>query len=228
MKTDAKPTVETPASVRGSATGAMSKEDRAKLEIQAANIEFQQREQLKAHGVAIAKATIATGLLWLNLCKYIRTNSIPPKVVSGELVALGFAKTRISEVNRVANASDEVWSEYEARGLGFRHALELVRNGKPTPILELAFDEKDRGNFVEAGTEGTPGEGAGEAGTSGAPSEKDQEAIDGESLNKAVKMALVKSAAFGIKQRSFSSETHILVIKAKTKAQREKVSASGK
>lgn len=203
----------------------MSKDERAKLEIQAANIEFNQVEQLKVHAIAVAKATIATGLLWLELCKYIRANALAPKVVSRELGALGFHKTRISEVNRVANAADEVWNEYEARGLGFRHALELVRNGKPTPILELAFDEKERGGYLPSGEVTAPGEGSGESQTDGNTPSKDQEAIDSESLARAVKTALQKAAALGVKSRSFSSETHILVIKAKTKAQRAKVSA---
>jgi len=139
-----------------------------------------------------------------------------------------FVKTRISEVNRVANAPDEIWNEYEARGLGFRHALELVRNGKPTPILELALDEKERGGYLSSGEEEAEGETEGGGGTQGPAPEKDQEAIDAESLGRAVKTALQKAAALGVKQRSFSSESHILVIKAKTKAQREKVSASGK
>lgn len=214
--------------IKGSRTAAMTKEERAKLEIQAANIEFNQVEQLKERAVAVAKATIATGILWLELCKYIRANAIAPKVVSRELAALGFNKVRISEVNRVANAADEVWNEYEARGLGFRHALELVRNGKPTPILELAFDEKERGHYLPSGTQAAEGEASGESSTEGASPAKDQEAIDAESLARAVKTALQKAAALGVKSRSFSSESHILVIKAKTKAQREKVSASGK
>jgi len=219
---------ETPTQVRGSATAAMSKEERAKLEIRAANIEHNQIEGLKTHAIAVAKATIATGLLWLELCKFIRQNSLAPKVVSEQLGALGFVKSRISEVNRVANAPDEVWNEYEARGLGFRHALELVRNGKPTPILGLAMDEKEGSRFVEASAEVSPSEAAAESGTGQAASAKDQEAIDGESLARAVKTALIKAAALGIKSRTFSSESHVLTIKAKTKAQRAKVSASGK
>jgi len=211
--------------IKGSRTAAMSKEERAKLEIQAANIEHAQCEQLRQHGLAIAKATIATGLLWLGLCKYIRSNAIPPKVVSRELGTLGFNKVRISEVNRVANAADEVWNEYEARGLGFRHALELVRNGKPTPILELAFDEKDRIGYLPAAEESNQGEGAGESESGQKASGKDQEAIDAESLARSVKNALVKAAALGIKSRSFASETHTLVIKAKKKNPSGKVSA---
>lgn len=64
---------------------------------------------------------------YLNLCRHIRKNQIPPKVVSTELKALGFAKQRITEVNRVAQCADELWKEVDAKRIGFRGALEEAR-----------------------------------------------------------------------------------------------------
>jgi len=206
---------ETPATIRGQVSAGMSKEDKAKNEIQAANLEGRQIEELRAHGIAIAKATVATGLLWLNLCKFIRANAIAPKLVSEQLGSLGFNRVRVSEVNRVANAPDDVWSEYEAKAIGFRNALDLVRNGKPTELVGILADGSLGREAIAAEAESASGESEGDSGTGSEAPGKDQESRDAEALNKAAKTVLVKSAALG--KRSFKLETDLYLLTVKRK-----------
>jgi len=61
------------------------------------------------------------------LVVYIRENKVAPKTVSGALLKLGFKRSRVSEVNRVANASDALFSQYEAKLIGLDKALEIAR-----------------------------------------------------------------------------------------------------
>jgi len=79
------------------------------------------REIITAHGVTATK--------YLQLCLYIRENKVGPKTVSLSLGKLGFKRTRISEINRVAQASDKLFYDYEAKLIGFEKCLEFVRRG---------------------------------------------------------------------------------------------------
>lgn len=63
------------------------------------------------------------------LITYVRKNSVGPKLVSYELGKLGFKRSRISEVKRVAYSADDVFKNYEAKLIGFDKALELARLG---------------------------------------------------------------------------------------------------
>lgn len=83
---------------------------------------------LQQFGVEITTATVKLGSKYFELCKYIRTNKIAPRLASHELAKSGLHKVRISEINRVANAGDDVWHEIEGRLIGFQRALELSRD----------------------------------------------------------------------------------------------------
>jgi len=91
-------------------------------------------------GSSIVLDTVKLGSKYFELCKYIRDNKIAPRLASHELAAVGFHKVRISEVNRVANAGDDVWSEIEAGMIGFAKALDLSRN----TVTKLIGDERGK------------------------------------------------------------------------------------
>lgn len=91
--------------------------------IQNADIEI-----LRSQAEEIKTATEQLGEKYLNLCRHIRAKSMPPRIVSETLKAVGFNKVRISEINRVAQCGDELWNEFEARSIGFKGVLQLERN----------------------------------------------------------------------------------------------------
>lgn len=88
----------------------------------------------------LARAVGNVSTKYLDLCLHIRDKAMAPKLVSKTLAALGFKRSRISEIKRVAFASDTAWKPYEARLIGFDKALELSRDEgdhrTETPIAE--------------------------------------------------------------------------------------------
>lgn len=94
---------------------------------------------------AIIDKVVETGRLYLDLCLYIRKNAVPPKLVSYEMDVMGFNRQVISRVNKVANASDELFSQFEARTIGFNKVLELSRGGAVAGSLaaEMGADVTD-------------------------------------------------------------------------------------
>lgn len=87
------------------------------------------KEEIEFKNLAqeIVDDTLKVGQKWFNLCKYIRGHKIDPKQTTKWLLDLGFHKSKASEVNRVAQSSDEVFSQYEARLIGWRGVLQLSR-----------------------------------------------------------------------------------------------------
>jgi len=72
---------------------------------------------------------------YLELVTYIRHNKVAPKLVTFELRKIGFKKSKVSEINRVAHASDAVFNLYSAKIMGFDKVLELARHeSKNGPI----------------------------------------------------------------------------------------------
>lgn len=89
-------------------------------------------DQKKIAGLVERSQSIirATGLVaekYYDLITFIRRNQVSPKMVSEQMGKLGFKRSRISEVNRVAQAKDAVYSTYEAKAIGFDKALQLAR-----------------------------------------------------------------------------------------------------
>jgi len=84
-------------------------------------------EGVRARGAEIVRDTLDVAKKYVGLCEYIRTNSIAPKLVAYELGQLGFHRVRVSEINRVANAKEEVWNSFLAASIGFKKALQLTR-----------------------------------------------------------------------------------------------------
>jgi len=92
----------------------------------------EQVAKLQELGREIIRATVLAGEKYLDLCKYIRQQNLDPKIVRHQLTELGFHKVRISEINKVSQAPDEIWNEFEAKTLGFKKVLELARG----PVIE--------------------------------------------------------------------------------------------
>jgi len=91
-------------------------------------------------GVEIVRGTLKVGETYFKLCSYIRANKVAAETVRDALEPLGFIKQRITEINRVAMAPGELWSEYEARALSFRRTLELSRG-----TVQLLLDKAESG-----------------------------------------------------------------------------------
>lgn len=86
-------------------------------------------------GIECIKAEVEKGEKYLTLCEHIRKAQIGPKAVSSVLRELGFRKQRITEINKVSQLNNEMWSALKARTIGFREALEISR-GVALPMLE--------------------------------------------------------------------------------------------
>lgn len=103
-----------------------------------------QAEKVFGLGQAIVSTVGELGQKYLDLCSYIRSHKVAPKLVSIELSRLGFKRSRVSEINRVAQAADDVWDQFQARHIGFKDTLELARAGaagvETTPAAKLLVD----------------------------------------------------------------------------------------
>jgi len=76
----------------------------------------------------IVTTTLAVADSYVKLCRYIRDKQLQPNTVRSVMFACGFAKSRVSEVLKVASATKEKWDMIEAKALGFRKALDLTRD----------------------------------------------------------------------------------------------------
>lgn len=94
--------------------------------------ENQQIETVRAFARDIINATGELAGKYLALCLYIRAEKVSPKIVAAELLGAGFKKSRVSEINRVANTSAELFSTYEAKQIGFDKTLALARAEGPS------------------------------------------------------------------------------------------------
>lgn len=120
--------------------------------------EVQQSEKLQKLGVDIITQVGKVAEKYHALITYIRQAKCSPKLVSYEMGKLGFKRSRISEVKRVAFASDDTYSAYEAKLIGFDKAIELARatvDGKArelTPAARqlTAGDVLDQADIEEA------------------------------------------------------------------------------
>jgi len=113
-KADAKETIKVPA-VLSESVAIQTKAEAA------------QSDKVRELGKAIIQSLGQVGEKYHALITYIRHNSVAPKLVTTEMAALGFNRTRISEVKRVAYAADDTFKAYEAKLIGFGNALQMAR-----------------------------------------------------------------------------------------------------
>jgi len=109
----------------------------------------------KKMGHDILLGTLVIGEKYLELCKFIRLNQLAPKQVTAWLLDLGFHKSRAAEINRVAQSSDDIFSAYEARTIGWRGALKMSRGllkevSSVSPQAGLIFDVSGIASEVDA------------------------------------------------------------------------------
>lgn len=97
----------------------------------------QHSAKIRFYAAEIIKKTCETGQVYLDLCNYIRDNLVAPKLVSFELGEMGFNRQVVSRINKVANAADDVYSQFAARLIGFNKTLELARG----PVVESLAEE---------------------------------------------------------------------------------------
>jgi len=114
-------------------------------------LELQHVKAIQGCCQVIIDQTVKTGTLYLDLCLYIRKNMVSPKLVSREMEAMGFNRQVISRVNKVANAADDVFSQFQARTIGFNNVLALARGGAVVGSLasEMGTDVVDVSSQIE-------------------------------------------------------------------------------
>jgi hypothetical protein len=103
-------------------------------------------------GLAILIKTTSDDLRdkYFQLCKLIRKSQPSPQFLTETLKSCDWRDERISEIKTVCFCSDEVWSDYEKRFLGFKLALQKARGeklaslAKETRNLHLFFASFDR------------------------------------------------------------------------------------
>jgi len=103
--------------------------------------EVAQAAKVQGLAIDIIRQTGELAGKYLALCLYIRQEKVSPKLVSHELRALGFKKSRVSEINRVSHSSDKLFTEYQAKMIGFDRCLELARievSGQPATVTKAA------------------------------------------------------------------------------------------
>jgi len=102
--------------------------------------------EIQELGKGIIVAMGELGEKYLRLILFIRANQVSPKLVSRELTNLGFKRSRVSEINRIAQCGDKLFKQYEAKLIGFNKILDLARTEKGkapalTPAGALLLEE---------------------------------------------------------------------------------------
>jgi len=87
-----------------------------------------QKVAIQEIGAAIVRGTVEVAVKYRELVGYIREHTVAPKLVTAWLTPLGFARSRISEIKKVADAPDKVYSAFIASEIGFKNALQLTRD----------------------------------------------------------------------------------------------------
>lgn len=100
-------------------------------------------------GWEVLQGHVELGLKYLRLCEHIRKNQIGPAQVTEALKALGFHKVRISEVNKLATCSDELWSKYACRELSMKKVLQIERGSVSVEALDLDETEMKEAGLAE-------------------------------------------------------------------------------
>lgn len=86
-----------------------------------------QEIEVKRLAAEIIEGTVKVGEKYLSLCAFIRDNQVAKANATKWLLDMGFSKPRASEVVKVSSASAKVWSEFAAKSIGWRGALQLTR-----------------------------------------------------------------------------------------------------
>jgi len=101
-------------------------------------MEVTQAKKLQKLAADVVKSLASAGEKYLSLCRYIRENEVPQKLVSFELAAMGFTRQTIHKINKVSNAPAAEWNMYEARTIGFNRVLQLTSGNVQEAIAREA------------------------------------------------------------------------------------------
>jgi len=107
--------------------------------------EVKARAEIRTLANEIITGTVKVAGTYLRLCKYIRENQIAPKIATSELLECGFHKVKVSEIVRIAHASDANWSEFEAGTASIKNVLAMERG----TVQKLIADEISDGDVVD-------------------------------------------------------------------------------
>jgi len=143
-------------------------------------------------------AAINLGMTYLELVGDIRKRSIDPVTVTATLKEAGFADSRISEVKRVAFASEEVYKEIAAAQLGFKAAVTAAR-------LAEHKEDIERGDFVKL-LESSEQEAADEPPVTEPPDGATQHAKDVAAYKNAIEKAAMLFVKLGYKKQDKTFE----------------------
>lgn len=184
-----------------------------------------QEMEFKRLAQEIVEGTVSLGGRYLALCDFIRANQVSPKDSTKWLLDLGFHKAKASEINRVAQAPDEVYSQLQARTLGWRGVLQLAR-GNVTEMKQAASVGGDPAMIetltaIEAELE-VVDKSQKEAEASGVvksdeEKEADKAATLKEGMERAAKQILVRGLKLKSGNRKWRGEGYILELRRLTK-----------
>jgi len=98
-----------------------------KLEPALTEAEKEQKEYVQRVGSEIVKGTVEVAGKYRQLVAYIRLHTVAPKLVTAWLAPLGFERSRISEIKKIADAPANIYQAFMAEQIGYRGALKLTR-----------------------------------------------------------------------------------------------------
>jgi len=112
-------------------------------------LQDEQSKKLQLLGLEAIKAVVAVADRYFALITFIREQKVDKKLATHSLTTVGFEKSIVSKLLKIAHAPDDVFDLYAARTVGFNKVLKLTRDAekiikglKPgeTKLLE-AIDE---------------------------------------------------------------------------------------
>jgi len=81
--------------------------------------------EMRASFAVVDGAMREAGQKYFGLCSALRVTKMNRRESALLLKGLGFIKSRVSEILRVSEVSDAIWSQYSAKTIGFKAALAL-------------------------------------------------------------------------------------------------------
>lgn len=149
-----------------------------------------QEQEFKTIAVAIIADTARVGQKYYDLCIYARRNELTPVQMRQWLTELHFHKGRTSEIIKVACASEEVFSQWAAKLIGFHGVLALARGVvKEVKRLDVPADEAE---LIESTAKEFDKH----------PEEKPKARVKGQGSKRQFEKAAVKLLALAVKVKS--------------------------
>jgi len=107
------------------------------LQLQVAVLVAERNPELLKSAQEFKDSYNRAGQTYFGMCSALRASKIVKKEATAFLLAMGFSKSRASEVIRLSSVSDAIWSKYSAGSVGFKAALQL-ENQEDAPTQSSA------------------------------------------------------------------------------------------